>query len=136
MDDFLKDGITYLVVGATQNKNKYGYRVFAKLLEKGKRVLPINPKYDEIEGVLCYDTIENAKLQMLNAGESIDDLVVVTVVPPKVTEKVVEKAAEVGIKKVWMQPGSESKIAVEKGINLGVETVQACIVVDGFGWSW
>jgi predicted CoA-binding protein len=40
-----------------------------------------------------------------------------TVVPPAVTEKIVVECKELGIARVWMQPGSES----EKAINFCAE---------------
>jgi len=53
------------------------------------------------------------------------------VVPPKVTEKIVEECKDLGIKRVWMQPGSESEKAIkfceEHGINV---TYNACFLID------
>ena len=48
--------------------------------------------------------------------------VVDIVVPPKVTEEIVRQCAELGLGRVWMQPGSESEEATrfchEKGIKV------------------
>jgi predicted CoA-binding protein len=35
-----------------------------------------------------------------------------SVVPPKIKEQVVKTCKSLGIKKVWMQPGSESETAI------------------------
>jgi predicted CoA-binding protein len=43
--------------------------------------------------------------------------VVDTVVPPTVTEAIVKECKELGIARVWMQPGSES----EKALNFCAE---------------
>lgn len=38
----------YAVVGASNNEEKYGYKVFKDLLDAGYKVLPINPSEKEI----------------------------------------------------------------------------------------
>jgi predicted CoA-binding protein len=38
--------------------------------------------------------------------------VVDIVVPPKITESIVKECKNLGVDKVWMQPGSESEFAI------------------------
>ena len=102
LKDFINKNYTYAVVGASNDKDKYGNKVFLDLKEAGYKVIPISLHEEEIEGTKAYKSLKEA--------HSID--VVVTLVPPKVTEKVLEKVLRKGIKKVWMQPGSESKKAI------------------------
>jgi|SRR3972149_4049594 len=121
--DFLSKDFAYAVVGATQNKDKWGYKIFKKLLKNGFTVYPVNPKYDEIEGFVCFPNL----VSLSNVPDVVD-----TVVPPEVTEKVVEKCLELGVKKVWMQPGSESEKAIKFCEDKGIAVVHhACIVRDG-----
>ncbi len=49
------------IVGATTDKNKYGYKVL-KNLKKRKigELFPINPKYKEIEGIPCFESVEKS----------------------------------------------------------------------------
>jgi predicted CoA-binding protein len=101
---FLNKKNSFAVVGASRDPHKYGYQVFRDLKNAGYAVYPINPNADEILGDKCYP--------------SLDDLpskpdVVDAVVPPKVTEQVVETCRKLRIKKVWMQPGSESETAIK-----------------------
>lgn len=111
------------VVGASRNKEKYGYKVFMQLLKDGYKVYPINPHADEIEGVKCYPALSYLP-------EKPD--VVITVVNPDVTKLVVKEAINLGIKKIWMQPGSESKEAIEEAKKHGVKVIsEMCFVVDG-----
>jgi len=108
------------VVGVSLNRQKYGREVFDALLTKGYQVYPINPKYEEIDGHRCY--------------RSLDELpekpqVVVTVVPPAVTEKVIESCVRLGVGTVWMPPGSWSEQAVETCEAQGIEEVHdVCLV--------
>jgi len=92
------------VVGASANRKKWGYKIFKQLLEKGFEVYPINPKYLEIEGHKCF-----ANLRSLPVKPDI----VIMVVKPNVAKEIVKECYELGIEKIWFQPGSESKEAIE-----------------------
>jgi uncharacterized protein len=85
----------YAVVGASNNEEKYGYKVFKDLLEGGYKVIPINPNEKEILETQVYPTLSATK-------QKID--VVIFVTPPVVTEKVLEEVNTLAIKNVWMQP--------------------------------
>ena len=126
--EFLSKKNVIAVVGATVNKEKFGYKVFMALRKMGFKVYPVNPKYSEIEGTPCYPSIGDLP-------EKPD--VVITVVPPRVTEEVVRKCAELGIDKVWMQPGSESEKAIEFCEEKGIKVVHGtCFIVDGLSASF
>ncbi len=116
--------LSYAVVGASNNHEKYGYKVFKDLLEAGYSVIPINPNEESIDGVKVFPTLREAL-----ATKPID--VVITVVPPSITEKIVDEVLDVGIKNVWMQPGSENWTAVKKAESRGVHVVAgSCIMVE------
>ncbi len=87
------------VVGASSNKNKYGYKVFKTLLNLGYNVYPINPKIKELEGVKVYKKISDIE-------ENID--AVSFIIPPEQADSVLEEVNNKGIKIVWFQPGAES----------------------------
>ncbi|MCW3135609.1 MAG: CoA-binding protein [Canidatus Methanoxibalbensis ujae] len=103
IEDFLSRRV-FAIVGATRKKEKYGYRIFRILKDAGYKVYPVNPKYDEIEGERCY-----ASLSELPEKPDVVDIVV----PPDVTEIIVREAHELGINRIWMQPGSESASAIK-----------------------
>ncbi len=48
---------TFAIVGASQDRAKYGYEVFETLLRQGHTVLPINPKYTDIDGHACFPSL-------------------------------------------------------------------------------
>ena len=123
MQSFLDPDNRIGVVGVSVDTTKWGYRVYVHLKEQGLDVYPINPKYDEIEGSECFPDVGSVTT-------GLD--VVVTVVPPDVTEEIVEQCLEAGVRRVWMQPGSESDEAVEFCKAQGMEVVhEACMVTDG-----
>lgn len=61
--------------------------------------------------------------------------IVVTVVPPVVTEKIVEESIEKGVTHVWMQPGSESEKVIQKAKDAGLEvSYNQCIMIKSGIW--
>jgi len=123
MDQFLDKKNFIAVVGVSQDLDKWGTKIFNSLKKNGFEVAPINPKYANVNGEFCYPTLGEVK-------EKID--LVILVVPPIVTEKIVVECKEIGIKKIWVQPGSESEKAIEFCKNNGIKVIyNACFVVDG-----
>lgn len=103
--EILTKSKTFAVVGVSQNKEKYGYEVFENLVGAGYKVYPVNPKYQVVDDHRCYPSLEDLP-------ETPD--VVVTLVPPALTEKVVETCVKLRVPVVWMPPGSWSEAAVSK----------------------
>jgi hypothetical protein len=100
----LQTSHTFAIVGASQDKSKYGYEVFETLMRHGYTLLPINPKYAEIDGVTCYPSLPDLP-------HSPD--VVLTAAPASVSEKIAETCAALGIPIFWMPPGTETDAALE-----------------------
>ncbi len=125
IEEFLKKENKIAVVGATPNKEKYGYKVFAQLLKEGYKAFPVNPNYNEIVGRKTFPSLtELSKL--------IDIDVVIIIVNPKIAKKVVEEAKSLGIRKIWFQPGSEDKEVIELCKKLGLECIYGiCYIRDG-----
>jgi len=113
-------------VGATVDKEKWGYKKYKELKDAGFKVYPVNPKYDEVDGDKCFPDLKSLT-EFLHEKPDF----VITIIQPKVTEKIVEQCKILGIEKIWMQPGSESKKAIKFCEENGIEAVYgACIVVD------
>jgi predicted CoA-binding protein len=102
--EFLDKRNIFAVIGASRDPQKYGFQVYRDLRSAGYQVYPINPNANEILGDKCY-----LSLEILPRKPDVVDVVV----PPKVTEHVVETCKRLGITKVWMQPGSESEKAID-----------------------
>ena len=112
----------YAVVGASTNQAKYGYKVFKTLTNYDNQVYPVNPKAEEIDGEKCYD-------QLAAIPEQVD--VAVTVVPPKISKKIIDQAVDLEIDFLWMQPGSEFDNAEQYGEEAGIEVItDDCIMVQ------
>ncbi|EIW18169.1 MULTISPECIES: CoA-binding protein [Pelosinus] len=113
---------TWAVVGATDNKEKFGYKIFKVMLEAGIEVYPINTGVAEILGQKCYPTLKDLPIK----PEAVD-----IVVPPKVGEKIMHECAEIGINNVWLQPGADAPQVIQAAEELGLNVVHhACVMVE------
>jgi predicted CoA-binding protein len=111
----------YAIIGASNNPEKYGYKVMQDLISGGYRVIPINPKGGEILGKRVYATIAESP-------EKID--VAIMIVPPEIGSKVLPQIKEVGINKVWFQPGSESEEQIAYCKENNIQYIAgACIMI-------
>ncbi|GIV17916.1 MAG: CoA-binding protein [Armatimonadota bacterium] len=110
------------VFGVSRDPEKYGYKVYKTLKEKGLRVFAINPRADAVNGDPVYPNLQS----LPEVPEAI-----VTVVPPEVTRTVIADALAMGIRKIWMQPGSEHEEAVQQALQAGATVVHGgpCIMV-------
>lgn len=108
------------VVGVSENRDKYGWKVYQNLQRRGYGVLAVNPNHQTINGDKCYASVGD-----LPAGVGL----VVTVVPPLVTRRVVREGLAAGLKRFWMQPGSEDVEAVGAITAAGGVVVQDCIMM-------
>lgn len=125
LTDFLSRENKIAIVGVSNNPKKWGYRIYKSLKSAGFDVYAINPKYTEIEGDRCYPD-----LRSMSKSERVD--VVITVVPPRVTEQIVGQCKDLGIGKIWMQPGSESEESISLCKKNGIDVIyNVCFVVDG-----
>jgi predicted CoA-binding protein len=103
MQDLIKEFMAqkkFAVVGATDNTKKYGYKIFTNLKSRGYEVYPVNPRLTELEGTKCYPSLADIPVK-------VD--VVDFVVPPPLTETIVKECKELGLTRIWLQPGSESE---------------------------
>lgn len=120
MNDFISMDFSYAVVGASNNMEKYGYKVFKYLLESGYKVIPVNLNDPEIQGQKAYKSV-------LDYSEKID--VVFVVIPPESTEILLNDIHEKGIDKVWFQPGSSNPNVVNIANSLGLKYMNnTCIL--------
>jgi uncharacterized protein len=125
IEEFLEKRNVFAVVGASRNPVKYGHQVYMDLRNAGYTVYPVNPNSDEILGDKCY-----ANLESLPEIPQVVDLVV----PPEATNEVVKVCEKLGIRRVWMQPGSESRMALDFCKENDIEVVYGvCVMVERRG---
>ena len=113
IDAFLA-GTPHAVVGASRDRAKYGNKVLRAYLQNDREVYPVNPNSEEVEGLAAFPDL--ASLPQPVHGISV-------ITKPDVTERIVEQAAELGIKNIWMQPGAESENAIERAEQLSMNVI-------------
>ena len=119
---FLDRKNIFAVVGVSKKSEKYGNKVYFDLKNAGYSVYAVNPNTSMISHDKCYSNLR--KLPQLPD-------VVDIVVPPKITEKTVRECKDLKINKVWMQPGSESKEAINFCRKNGIEILYGiCIILE------
>lgn len=108
------------IIGASNNRAKFGNKAVRAYLQKGYTVHPINPREETIEGLKAYKSV-------LDVPEPIDQASFYVL--PNVGLKVIEEVAKKGIKEVYLNPGTESNELYEKAQSLGVTPIVACSIV-------
>lgn len=110
------------VLGASNNPDKYGYKIVKKLMARGYELFPVNPRAGEVLGQKAYQKIE----------EIIDELdLVVIVIPPELAFNEVLKITNIRSDlPIIVQPGAESAelLAWLKNKDYMVYT-QTCVMV-------
>ena len=100
MIDLLKDkNNSIALIGASTNKEKFGYKILVDLDNKGHVVIPINNKETEIEGKKVFK-----KVNEISDCPSIINFVV----PPNIGFQITKDLVESGYDNFWYQPGAES----------------------------
>ncbi len=116
-------GNVFAVAGASSNREKYGNKVLRCYQQHGREVFAVNPREADIEGA---PTV--AKLADL--PKPVHGLSIIT--PPSITERLVDEAHEAGITRVWMQPGAESRLAIDRARAHGMLVIAGgpCVLVS------
>jgi len=110
----------WAVVGANQDTEKFGNIIYRKLKTRGYEVYAVNPMYESIDGDKCYKDLSSLPV----IPEVID-----MVVSPKRGKAVIEEAAKLGINYIWLQPGTHDDELQKQIKKLGLQSVQACVLV-------
>src|SRR5690349_15669657 len=87
------------VIGASNNRQKFGNRAVRAYLSQGYTVIPINPHEAEVEGLKTYKSV-------LDVPGPID--MASFYVPPAIGETVIQEVAQKQIPEVWLNPGADS----------------------------
>jgi len=113
----------FAVIGASNNRDKFGNKVLRCYITNQKTVYPIHPIEKEVEQLRCLKSV--AELP-----DTVESISIVT--PPLLTEKIIGQAITKGIKNIWMQPGAASQTAVDECTKNGINVIAngPCILVE------
>ena len=74
LEKLKEENTSIALIGASNDRNKYGNKIYRDLRNKGYNVTPINPKEDKIEGDRAYTSVEEM--------EKLPDITNFVVPPP------------------------------------------------------
>ena len=111
---------TVAVIGASSDRRKFGNKALRAYERQGYTVLAINPNVKEVEGHPTFASV-------LDVPGPIDMATVY--VPPEIGVTVMQELAEKGIPEVWLNPGADDEMVVERARELGLKPIQACSII-------
>jgi uncharacterized protein len=116
---------TIAIIGASNDRAKFGNKAVRAFQQQGYTVYPVNPKEAEIEGLPAFKSIREVPVrpQMISVY-----------LPPRVLLKVLPDIAARGSDELWLNPGTESDEVLAEAERLGLNVIQACSIV-GVGVS-
>lgn len=113
------------VIGASNDRSKFGNKAVRAYARQGFTVWPVNPKESVVEGLPAFTSIADvpARPQLVSVY-----------LPPAVLLKVLPAIAAKGCDELWLNPGTESPEVLAEAERLGLNVIQACSIV-GVGVS-
>ena len=112
----------WAVIGATDNEDKFGYKIFKMLKKAGYKVFPVNPGLEVVSGEKCFPSLSELPVR----PDAVN-----FVVPPKVGEPIIAECAALGIRNVWLQPGANGDNVVNAAKKEDLNVIhKSCIMVE------
>ena len=108
------------VIGASNDRHKFGNRAVRAFRQQGYTVVPINPNASEVEGLKSYASV-------LDVAGPID--MATFYVPPDVGERIIDEIARKDIGEVWLNPGAESEALIARARALSIRPIVACSIL-------
>jgi predicted CoA-binding protein len=109
-----------VILGASENPDRYSYKAFQMLKQSGYAVIPVSPKLKELEGSLVAGSLKEIK-------EPVDTLTMY--VSPEKSSQMTEEILSLKPRRVIFNPGSENPELREKLQKDGVRVIEACTLV-------
>jgi predicted CoA-binding protein len=128
----LKTNHTIAVVGLSADWYRPSYFAAKYMQEHGFRIIPVNPKYDEILGEKCYPSLKAIPepVDIVDVFRKPDDCV-----------PIAQDAVAIGAQVLWLQLGVVNEEAARVAESGGLEVVMdRCVKIEyarlfgGLGW--
>ncbi|PKY01425.1 NAD(P)-binding protein [Aspergillus campestris IBT 28561] len=126
----------FAVAGASNDPNKFGYKLLAWYHEHSLPVTPLNPRAAQIDlPSRSYETVASPSKLPSPTQTSLS-----VVTPPAVTLALLQEAHAVGIPAVWLQPGTFNDAVIQYARENFAAVVAGdggrgfegwCVLVDG-----
>ena len=129
----LRTSRTIAIVGLSAEWHRPSFFAAKYLQEHGYRVIPVNPRYDEILGERCHSTLTTIEIpvDIVDVFRRSEDVMPIAV-----------QAIAIGAKCLWQQIGVRNEAAAALAANAGLEVVMnRCIKIEhgrlfgGLNWA-
>lgn len=108
------------VIGASNDRSKFGNKAVRAYLDSGFQVYPINLNETRVEGLPAFAALKDVPVHRLDR--------VSFYVPPSVVLKVLDQIKSQDVGEVWLNPGTDTSEVIEKAEALGLNVVQGCSI--------
>ncbi len=107
------------IIGASNDRTKYGNKAVRAYKKAGWEVIPINPKEKEIEGIKAYKNIKEYPGTIEKAS---------LYVRPEIGITIIKDLKEKGVKEIILNPGAESPELIKKITEEGMTPELICSI--------
>jgi predicted CoA-binding protein len=120
IDDFIQSK-RIAVVGMSRSGKKFGNIAAKELKSKGYEIYPVHPEASEIDGMPCHPSLKSLSGKVDSVWISVS---------PKNVPPVLEEAALIGLKNIWLQQGAWSGEVQEVADQLSLPIIsKKCIMM-------
>jgi hypothetical protein len=109
------------IVGASNDRSKYGNKSVRAHLRAGYTVYPVHPTESLVEGLPAYRDLAS----LPGPVERVS-----MYVPPHIGIRLLDQVAAVAPRELFLNPGSESPELVARARELGLDPILACSILD------
>jgi predicted CoA-binding protein len=113
-------GRVVAVIGASNDRRKFGNKAVRAFARQGYDVKPVNPNTATVEGITAYASITDIPGPI--------DLVTMYV-PSEIGERLLPGIASKHPAEVWINPGAESDTLLAQAQALGLQPIVACSIL-------
>jgi len=111
---------TVAIIGASNDRSKYGNKAVRAHVQQGYTVFPVNLRESQIEGLPVFKTISEVPVRPQRISVYLQ---------PAIVQKILPDIAAKGCDELWLNPGTESDEVLAEARRLGLNVIQACSIV-------
>lgn len=109
-----------VILGASDNPDRYSYKAFKSLTKHGHKSFLVSPTLKDLEGTPVVSDLSQVKT-------NIDTLTMY--VNPKISADLKSKIIDLKPKRVIFNPGTENPVLESELKKAGIDVLQACTLV-------
>jgi uncharacterized protein len=111
---------TVAVIGASNDRSKFGNKALRAFQSKGWNAIPVHPTETEVEGIPA--------VKEISALSERPDWITVYV-RPTVLLPMLEAIAKIGCDQLWLNPGTSSAEVQREVRRLGIKATEGCSIL-------